>query len=69
MSGARAEGLSWSNSGRVTNLRPNDTKDDPFWYTFKVQCTSCRETNANWVGVNRFVRMHVLGIGNKVHPH
>jgi hypothetical protein len=22
---------------------------------FKVQCTSCRETHANYVGVNRFV--------------
>ncbi|KAK7427515.1 hypothetical protein QQZ08_005957 [Neonectria magnoliae] len=38
----------------VTNLRPNDTQDNPFWYMFKVQCTSCRETHANYVGVNRF---------------
>ncbi|GAB1313164.1 DUF866-domain-containing protein [Madurella fahalii] len=38
----------------VTNLRPNDTQDNPFWYTFKVQCTSCRETHPNTVSVNRF---------------
>lgn len=40
---------------RVTNLRPDDTQDNPFWYMFKVQCTSCRETHDNYVGVNRFV--------------
>ncbi|ELQ33953.1 DUF866 domain-containing protein [Pyricularia oryzae Y34] len=40
--------------GGVTNLRPDDTEASPFWYTFKVQCTSCRETHANWVGVSRF---------------
>ncbi|ROT43470.1 DUF866 domain-containing protein [Sodiomyces alkalinus F11] len=38
----------------VTNLRPKDTEDAPFWYIFKVQCTSCRETHPNTVGVNRF---------------
>ncbi|KAI9666739.1 MAG: hypothetical protein M1831_001514 [Alyxoria varia] len=32
----------------------NEDQDSPFWYTFKVQCTSCRETHPNWVGVNRF---------------
>lgn len=41
---------------RVTSLRPDDSEDNPFWYMFKVQCTSCRETHANHVGVNRFVR-------------
>ena len=40
---------------RVTELRPNDTQEDPYFYTFKVQCTSCRETHPNWVNVNRFV--------------
>lgn len=40
---------------RVTNLRPLDTQDNPFWYMFKVQCTSCREIHGNFVGVNRFV--------------
>lgn len=42
---------------RVTNLRPLDTEENPFWFMFKVQCTSCRETHNNHVGVNRFVRM------------
>lgn len=26
---------------------------------FKVQCTSCRETHSNYVGVNRFVGTHL----------
>jgi hypothetical protein len=40
---------------RVTDLRPDDTPENPFWYTFKVQCTSCRETHPNYVNVSRFV--------------
>ncbi|XDG03543.1 hypothetical protein ABKA04_003158 [Annulohypoxylon sp. FPYF3050] len=35
----------------VTNLRPKDTAENPFWYTFTVQCTSCRETHGNPVSV------------------
>lgn len=46
---------------RVTNLRPNDTEETPFWYTFKVQCTSCRETHANWVSVSRFENNEISG--------
>ncbi|OCK86458.1 hypothetical protein K432DRAFT_341288 [Lepidopterella palustris CBS 459.81] len=38
----------------VTDLRPNDSADNPFHFSFKVQCTSCRETHPNWVTVNRF---------------
>lgn len=38
----------------VTDLRPNDTEDNPFHYTFKVQCTSCRETHPNPVTMTRF---------------
>ncbi|POR36183.1 Uncharacterized protein TPAR_03622 [Tolypocladium paradoxum] len=45
----------------VTNLRPADTQDNPFWYMFKVQCTSCRETHNNYVGVNRFEANHMSG--------
>ncbi|KAK5065086.1 hypothetical protein LTR84_000922 [Exophiala bonariae] len=37
----------------VTDLIPSDTAESPYYYTFKVQCTSCREIHANWVGVNR----------------
>jgi hypothetical protein len=39
---------------RVTNLRPTDAEDTPFYYTFKVQCTSCREIHPNWVSISRF---------------
>jgi hypothetical protein len=39
----------------VTDLLPQDTEDEPFHYTFKVQCTSCREVHPNWVTVNRHV--------------
>ncbi|KAH7250499.1 hypothetical protein FSOLCH5_000335 [Fusarium solani] len=45
----------------VTNLRPDDTQDNPFWYMFKVQCTSCREVHANHVGVNRFETNEMSG--------
>ncbi|KAF1824502.1 DUF866-domain-containing protein [Dissoconium aciculare CBS 342.82] len=37
----------------VTDLAPIDTEENPFYYTFKVQCTSCRETHPNWVSVSR----------------
>ncbi|OCT55018.1 DUF866 domain protein [Cladophialophora carrionii] len=37
----------------VTDLVPSDTAESPYYYTFKVQCTSCREIHANWVGVSR----------------
>ncbi|KAF7562403.1 hypothetical protein G7046_g1760 [Stylonectria norvegica] len=40
----------------VNNLRPDDNENNPFWYMFKVQCTSCRETHGNYIGINRFVR-------------
>ncbi|KAI9713095.1 MAG: hypothetical protein M1820_001080 [Bogoriella megaspora] len=38
----------------VTELQPQDTENAPFYYTFKVQCTSCRETHPNWVSISRF---------------
>ncbi|KAK4461618.1 hypothetical protein QBC42DRAFT_269725 [Cladorrhinum samala] len=45
----------------VTNLRPSDTAENPFWYTFKVQCTSCRETHPKPVGVSRFSQEEISG--------
>ncbi|KAH9865372.1 hypothetical protein J1614_008955 [Plenodomus biglobosus] len=45
----------------VTDLRPSDTQDAPFFYTFKVQCTSCRETHPNHVSFNRFEQNEVSG--------
>jgi hypothetical protein len=44
-----------TNMHSVTDLLPQDTEDEPFHYTFKVQCTSCREVHPNWVTVNRHV--------------
>ncbi|KAF2743111.1 DUF866-domain-containing protein [Sporormia fimetaria CBS 119925] len=45
----------------VTDLRPHDTEDSPFHYTFKVQCTSCRETHPNFVTMSRFEMNEVSG--------
>jgi hypothetical protein len=45
----------------VTDLRPQDTEDAPFFYTFKVQCTSCRETHPNFVSVSRFEQNEMSG--------
>ncbi|KAL1879402.1 hypothetical protein VTK73DRAFT_7039 [Phialemonium thermophilum] len=45
----------------VTNLRPNDSQESPFWYTFKVQCTSCRETHGKPVSVSRFETNEMSG--------
>ncbi|KAG5916784.1 hypothetical protein E4U42_007514 [Claviceps africana] len=45
----------------VTNLRPDDTQENPFWYMFRVQCTSCRETHDNYVGINRFETNEMSG--------
>ncbi|KAJ5479533.1 hypothetical protein N7530_005042 [Penicillium desertorum] len=39
----------------VTALLPTDTEENPYFYTFRVQCTSCHETHPNWVSFNRFV--------------
>ena len=39
----------------VTDLSPLDTTEEPYYYTFKVQCTSCREIHPNWVSLSRFV--------------
>ncbi|KAL2002845.1 hypothetical protein VTN02DRAFT_5742 [Thermoascus thermophilus] len=45
----------------VTELRPKDTPENPYFYTFKVQCTSCRETHPNWVSFNRFEQHEIPG--------
>ncbi|TRX89833.1 hypothetical protein FHL15_009266 [Xylaria flabelliformis] len=45
----------------VTSLRPKDTEATPFWYTFTVQCTSCRETHPNAVSVSRFETNELSG--------
>ena len=45
-----------TNPHSVTDLHPLDTSEEPYFYTFKVECTSCRETHPNWVSISRFVR-------------
>ncbi|EAW19116.1 CXXC motif containing zinc binding protein [Aspergillus fischeri NRRL 181] len=45
----------------VTDLRPKDTEQEPYFYTFKVQCTSCREVHPNWVSFNRFEQHEIPG--------
>lgn len=42
-------------TSRVTDLKPTDSADAPYYFTFKVQCTSCRETHPNWISVSRHV--------------
>ncbi len=53
--------LTARDTSRVTDLRPQDTQEAPFHYTFKVQCTSCRETHANMVSVSRFEQNEMSG--------
>lgn len=38
----------------VTDLRPLDEPNDPFEYTFIIECTNCREEHAKPVTINRF---------------
>ncbi|KAK3172336.1 hypothetical protein OEA41_005657 [Lepraria neglecta] len=45
----------------VTDLLPLDTPEEPFFYNFKVQCTSCREVHPNWVSVSRYESNEVSG--------
>ncbi|KAK9478165.1 hypothetical protein V1514DRAFT_331796 [Lipomyces japonicus] len=33
----------------VTDLVPFDSVESPYVFTFKVECTSCREVHPNWV--------------------
>ncbi|KAK5000355.1 hypothetical protein LTR66_000773 [Elasticomyces elasticus] len=37
----------------ITDLIPTDTPESPYYYTFRVQCNSCRETHPNLVSVSR----------------
>ncbi|CCU82291.1 DUF866 domain-containing protein/DUF866 domain-containing protein [Blumeria hordei DH14] len=45
----------------VTELRPDDTPEVPFWYTFKVQCSSCRDVHSNAVNISRFEANQMSG--------
>ncbi|KAH8696573.1 DUF866 domain protein [Talaromyces proteolyticus] len=45
----------------VTELRPKDTEEDPYYYTFKVLCSSCREEHPNWVSFTRYEKHDIPG--------
>ncbi|EPS32693.1 hypothetical protein PDE_07653 [Penicillium oxalicum 114-2] len=45
----------------VTGLKPTDTEENPYYFTFKVQCTGCRETHPKWVTFNRFEKLEIPG--------
>ncbi|OXV11658.1 hypothetical protein Egran_00581 [Elaphomyces granulatus] len=45
----------------ITELRPKDTPEEPYFFTFKVQCTSCREIHPNWISFNRFEKHEISG--------
>ncbi|KAK9472327.1 uncharacterized protein V1510DRAFT_417937, partial [Dipodascopsis tothii] len=45
----------------VTGLAPADDESEPYAYTFKVQCTSCREVHPNEVFFNRFDTYELSG--------
>ncbi|CUM67739.1 uncharacterized protein PRCAT00005444001 [Priceomyces carsonii] len=45
----------------VTDLQPVDTTSDPFEYTFKIQCISCREVHDKPITVNRFDHQGITG--------
>jgi CXXC motif containing zinc binding protein, eukaryotic len=40
----------------VTGLVPVDTDADPFFYTFRVLCSSCHELHDTWITIQRNVR-------------
>ncbi|KAJ5101987.1 DUF866 domain protein [Penicillium alfredii] len=45
----------------VTALQPTDTPENPYFYTFRVQCNSCHEVHPNWVSFNRFEQHEIPG--------
>lgn len=45
----------------VTDLQPIDTTENPFEYTFHIQCTSCRQVHGKPVTINRFEKHEMDG--------
>lgn len=45
----------------VTNLEPIDDPENAFEYTFRIQCTSCREIHGKPVTINRFESHEITG--------
>ena len=50
---------------RVVDLVPVDTQENPFYYMFKIECTSCRNQHDSWVSISRHVRF-VLSVSHRV---
>lgn len=49
----------------VTELAALDNEEEPFEWSFKVQCTKCRETNDKTVTINRFEQHEMPGSRGK----
>ncbi|ODQ66049.1 DUF866 domain protein [Nadsonia fulvescens var. elongata DSM 6958] len=45
----------------VSELKTIDLPTQPYEYSFKIQCTSCRDIHPNWVSINQFKRQDVPG--------
>jgi hypothetical protein len=45
----------------LTSLKPTDTTETPFEYTFEIQCTSCRETHEKEITINRYEQHEISG--------
>lgn len=45
----------------VTDLEPVDTAESPFEYTFRIECTKCREAHDKPVNINRFEQHEITG--------
>lgn len=45
----------------LTDLRPKDTEQTPFEYTFEIECTSCREKHDKEITINRFEQHEISG--------
>ncbi|EEQ38832.1 hypothetical protein EJF18_30327 [Clavispora lusitaniae] len=45
----------------VTDLEPNDSPSSPFEYTFRIECTKCREVHDKPVTINIFEQHDISG--------
>ncbi|GEQ69757.1 hypothetical protein JCM33374_g3431 [Metschnikowia sp. JCM 33374] len=45
----------------VTDVEPVDYPESPFEYTFRIECTKCREVHGKPVTINRFEQHDISG--------
>lgn len=45
----------------LDSLKPTDTAQTPFEYTFEIECTSCREKHDKEITINRFEQHEISG--------